>query len=93
MTALTANLDRAGILALLSDEENERVSNAEAGFRLTDDDEYLDLEQVERGTQRAKGTVGSLGRVIPRSAVHRDTWTKIMASLPPRDLTASHSEH
>jgi hypothetical protein len=76
---LVGNLRREEILALLSDEETARVSNAEAEFRLTDGDEYLDLEHLDRGMQRATGTIGSLGRVIPRKSVHRDTWTKIMA--------------
>jgi len=90
---LADNLRREGIMAMLSDEETARVSNAEAEFRLTDGDEYLDLEHLDRGMQRAKGTIGSLGRVIPRKSVHRDTWTKIMASLPPLDPAAMHSRH
>jgi hypothetical protein len=79
--------DRERIIKMLSDEETARVSNAEAEFRLTDGDEYVDLEHLDHGAQRARGTVGSLGTIIPKKAVHKDTWTRIVASLPPASTT------
>ena len=47
---------RDSILKLLSDEENARVSTAEAGPRLSEGAEYLDLERLDRGVQRASAT-------------------------------------
>ena len=44
---------RDAILKLLSDEDNGRVSTAEAAPRLTEGAEYLDLERLDRGVQRA----------------------------------------
>ena len=74
---------RDSILKLLSDEENARVSTAEAAPRLTEGAEYLDLEHLDRGVQRASATTAktTMGRVLPRSAVSEETWRKILARL------------
>ena len=80
-------------MALLSDEETARVSNAEAGFSMTHGEEYIDLQHLDSGVQKARGNIGSLGEIIPRKSVHKDTWTKIMAGLPPRDASAARSDH
>jgi len=69
------------ILKLLSDDEIARVSTAETAPRLADGDEYLDLEQIEQGVQRAGGAPTPMGRVLPRKAVHENTWKKILAHL------------
>ncbi len=71
---------RDGILNLLSDDEVARVSMSEAGSRLAEGDEYVDLEQLERGVQRADG-VAPLSRLIPKSAVLPETWTKVVTQL------------
>jgi hypothetical protein len=74
---------RDSILKLLSDEENARVSTAEAAPRLTERAEYLDLEYLDRGVQRASATTakGTMGRVLPRSAVSEKTWRNIVERL------------
>ena len=74
---------RDAILKLLSDEENGMVSTAEAVPRLTEGAEYLDLERLDRGVQRASATTAkvTMGRVLPRSAVSDETWRKILAQL------------
>jgi hypothetical protein len=72
---------RDGIMNLLSDEEVARVSTAETAERLLDGDEYLDLEQLSEGVLRAQLTPTPMGRVLPRSAVHKDTWKKILSQL------------
>ena len=71
------------ILKLLSDEENARVSTAEAAPRLTEGAEYLDLEYLDRGVQRASATTAktTMGRVLPRTAVSEETWRKVLAQL------------
>jgi hypothetical protein len=85
--------ERERILAMLSDEENARVSDAEADFRLTNGDEYIELDHLDRGLQRARGIVGSLGTIIPRKSVHTDTWKRIVASLPPAATTNARPSH
>ncbi len=72
---------RARVLALLSDEENARVSTAEGTAWLSIGEEYLDLTQLARGVQRANGAAVSTGSVLPRSAVGDLTWTRILNEL------------
>ena len=72
---------RDNILKLLSDDEVARVSTAETAASLSDGDEYLDLEQLEQGVQRARRTATPMGRVLPRKVVHADTWSKILTQL------------
>jgi hypothetical protein len=72
---------RDSVLKLLSDDEVAKVSTAETAARLADGDEYLDLEHIDRGVQRAGGTATPMGRVLPRKAVHADTWSKILTQL------------
>ena len=79
----TAYVTRDTVLMLLSDDENAKVSNAEAALRLTEGEEYLDLEHLDRGVQRAKAvtTTATMGHILPRSAVSDETWSKILARL------------
>ena len=73
---------RDTILKLLSDEEIAKVSTAEAASELTEGGEYLDLEHLDQGVQRAKAaTKVTMGNVLPRSAVRDETWSKIIAQL------------
>jgi hypothetical protein len=80
---------RDGIMNLLSDEEVARVSTAETAQKLADGDEYVDLEQVDKGVLRAQSTPTPMGRVLPRKAVHEDTWSKIVMTLTRPDLKAT----
>jgi hypothetical protein len=79
------------ILSLLSDAEVARVSTAETAPRLSNGDEYIDLEDLERGVQRALGAAASMGHVLPRKAIGDDTWTKIVTQLGamPRQRSSS----
>jgi hypothetical protein len=73
---------RDTILGLLSDEETARVSTAEGVSGLTEGAEYLDLEHLDQGVQRAKAaTKVTMGHVLPRSAVSDETWSKVLARL------------
>ena len=83
-----ANTERAElvkrdeIIKLLSDEENAKVSTAEAASSLAVGQEYLDLEHLDQGIQRmSTSSRVTMGHVIPRSGVHDATWTKILAKL------------
>lgn len=74
---------RDTVLMLLSDEENAKVSNAEDALRLADGEEYVDLEHLDRGIQRAEAITSkaAMGHILPRSAVSGETWGKILARL------------
>jgi hypothetical protein len=73
---------RETILKLLSNEEIAKVSMAEAASGLTEGKEYLDLEHLDQGVQRAKAaTKVTMAHVLPRSAVRDETWSKILAQL------------
>lgn len=72
---------RERILGLLSDEEVAKVSTAETQFRLSDGDEYLDLERLEEGVRQVHGQITAMGRLLPRSAVREATWSKILTQL------------
>lgn len=81
-----AYVTRDAILKMLTDDEVAKVSTAETASRLSSGDEYLDLEHLELGVRRADGKVPPMGRVLPRNAVHANTWAKIVAQLttPPK---------
>jgi hypothetical protein len=75
-------LTRDSILKLLSDDEVATVATAETATHLPDGDEYLDLEQLNQGVQRAPRKTTPMGRVLPKKAVQEKTWKKILAQLP-----------
>jgi hypothetical protein len=75
-----AAVTRETILKLLSDEENAKLSTLEDGKSLTPDEQYVDLEHPERGVQTA-GSGGNIGSLLPRQAVHEETWQKIVAMI------------
>jgi hypothetical protein len=73
---------RESVLMLLSDDEVSAVATAETATRLPDGDEYLDMEQLDQGVQRAHQKKTPMGRVLPKKAVQKDTWEKILKQLP-----------
>lgn len=72
---------RDSILKLLSEDELASVSNAETAALLANGDEYIDLEQLEQGVRTAPAKATPMSRMLPRKAVHQDTWNKILAVL------------
>jgi hypothetical protein len=74
-----------GILMALSDHEIARVCIAETADRLLEGDEYLDLEELHRGVRHALGMTTPTSRVLPRKAIHQNTWIKILTRMaaPP----------
>jgi hypothetical protein len=80
---------RDHILGLLSDAEVASVSTAETAAKLSDGDEYVDLEHLRQGVQRAHGTATNIGGVLPRKAVHEKTWTQILKQLQVSSTTAN----
>ncbi len=87
----TEYVTRDVILKLLSDDEVARVSSAETAARLSDGDEYLDLEHLDQGVRRAAGTAAPMGRVLPRKAVQEGTWTKILTQLKAPSIATARS--
>ena len=88
-TQQTQLVAREAIMKLLSPEELARVCTAEAQPALITGEDYLDLMHLERGIRRARPYLGARGsapmaQVLPKSAVDKATWTKIVAQLPPR---------
>jgi hypothetical protein len=76
-------LTRDALLKLLSDDEVAKVSTAETAPKLDDGDEYVDLEQLDRGVQRAPGArPTAMGRVLTKKAVREATWAAIVSQLP-----------
>jgi hypothetical protein len=71
---------RDAILKLLSEDENQRVSMAETAPRLAKGEEYIDLERLDLGVQLAHRAI-EMGHVLPRAAVHDNTWTAILKYL------------
>jgi hypothetical protein len=72
---------RHNILGMLSDDEVASVSTAETAMGLSDGDEYLDLEQLDRGVCLAAGISAPMGCVLSRRAVRETTWSEILAQL------------
>jgi hypothetical protein len=76
-------LTRENILKLLSDDEVAAVSTAETIIRFKEGEEYLDLEHLDRGVQKAHGATQAIGQTLERKAVHPKTWAKILLALKP----------
>lgn len=73
---------REAIVNLLGDLDLSRVSTAEDGTRLPAGEEYVDLDALDRGIQKAAaGRPTTLHTSVPRSAVSAETWAKISALL------------
>jgi hypothetical protein len=54
----------------------------ETTARLTDGEEYLDLQHIDRGVLKACGVTLPMDRVLPRNAVQAATWTQILRRIP-----------
>ncbi len=80
-TVHTEHVTRNAILGLLSNDEIASVSTAETAGRLNAGDEYLDLENLELGVQRARGEVSAAANLLPRNAVSDETWQRILSQL------------
>lgn len=76
----TEYLTRDSILELLSDDEISKVSAAE-DHRMIEHDDYIDLQEIERGVQQANGAIATMGTALPRKSVRPETWDRIVALL------------
>ncbi len=85
-------LTRNGILKQLSDVEVTHVSTAETAAHLAEGDEYLDLDQLDRGVQQACGAITPpMGHVLPRKAVPAATWQKLISLSTAPSRMATHA--
>jgi len=87
---LSTYVTRESILMLLSDDEVAAVATAETATRLPEGDEYLDMEQLDQGVQRAHHKKMPMGRMLPKKAVNVDTWKKLLAKLPAHPVVKAH---
>jgi hypothetical protein len=79
---------RHSILKLLSDAEVASLSSAEAAA-LSHGDEYLDLDQLDRGVCLATGMFAPRGQVLPKKAVRAHKWHQVLTQLEAyRNATA-----
>jgi hypothetical protein len=78
-------LSRDAIMNLMSNDEIAKVSSVEASTGLKTGDEYVDLENLDKGIQRASVAASvNLKHAVPRGAVSSETWSRIMAELATR---------
>jgi hypothetical protein len=89
-TSRTELVARHSILTLLSDQEVASVSTAEAARVLSDGDEYVDLEHLDRGVRRASEAFAPVGDVISRRAVCETTWNRVLTQLQAYRAATAH---
>ncbi len=78
-------VQRETIIELLTDDEASQVSKAETAVKLTEGEEFIDLQRLDRGVRRANGVLVHMGNILSRKAVHERTWStivKLLAALP-----------
>lgn len=73
--------DRNVILKALWDDPIAAVQGRAIPERLRQGEEYVDLQQLQAGVQRALHGMAPTGGELPRKAVQARTWTRILAQL------------
>ncbi len=86
----TKYLTREEVLSMLTEPEVACVSNVEDGASLPHGEEYLDLQKLEHGVQRANGILVPTASVLPRSALSSGTWHDILARLARRETAGDY---
>lgn len=75
--------DREGIMQALWDDPIARLSCRDTPARLRRGDEYVDLQNLQAGVQRALGPMAPTGGELARTAVRADTWDRLLVYLEP----------
>lgn len=75
------DVNRNAILRMLWSDDIAVVARSAIPARLQRGDEFVDLQLLERGVQRALGVTAPTGGVLPRKAVQESTWLQIVAQL------------
>ncbi len=73
--------DRNLILKTLWEDPIAAVAGRAIPERLRRGEEYIDLQRLQVGVQRAQHVMSPTGGELPRKAVQAGTWTKILAQL------------
>lgn len=84
MASSQPDSSRAAVLKLLAEGELGDFGQGGSPKVLANGDQYLDLEQLTRGVQRARAGVRLGPHVLPRKAIHEDTWRRILRQLAAR---------
>jgi hypothetical protein len=82
---------RKKILMLLSDDEIASASTAETAARPLEGEDYLDLEDLDRGVRSALGTTPTMSHLLLRRSVHKDTWERILNHLAAHHTAKAHT--
>ena len=72
---------RDRVLQLLSEGEFAGVGSDGTETLLRRGELYLDLEHLALGVQRSDGTSTATASIVPRNAIHEDTWRRILRQL------------
>jgi hypothetical protein len=72
---------RAMVLQLLAEGENIDFSEGGPPKALANGDQYLDLEQLHLGVQRARAGVVLGAHALARKSIHEDTWRRLVRRL------------
>jgi len=79
---LTEYLVRRQVLELLSETEAARLEKVLSTGLLQDDEEYIQVDHVSLGVQRARtGMLLGRSRLILRRALDADTWSQLVTLL------------
>jgi hypothetical protein len=80
-TSSQLSLDRNVILKALWEDPIVLVAGRAIPQRLCAGDEYVDLQRLQAGVQRAHHVTLPTGGELPRKAVQTGTWRKIVGQL------------
>ena len=79
---LTEYRVRRQVVELLSERETARLEKVLSTGILQDDEEYIEVDHVSLGVQRARaGMLPGRSRLILRRALDADTWSQLVTLL------------
>jgi hypothetical protein len=79
-----STFDRDGILRALWQDPIAHVAPAKLLVRLGTGEEYVDLQHLAAGVQRARTAMLPTGGELSRKSVEPATWNKLLGYLRPR---------
>ena len=83
MDQSASNFDREGIMQTLSDDPIVLVWR-DVSARMRRGEEYVDLQNLGLGVQRASCSMAPTGGELARKTVSAATWDKLLTYLAPR---------
>jgi hypothetical protein len=76
-----SDANRNAILKMLWNDDIALVGWAKIPARLQRGDEFIDLQLLDKGVQRALRMTAPMGGMLARKAVQANTWLEIVARL------------